>query len=554
MIQSLRIKNLGLIDNLEIEFNTGFTSITGETGAGKSMILQAIELLSGAPADEAMIRSGADTCELECILISNAPDLTAKWPELAQDEGQWALYRKISRSKPSINRVNMQAVPLKILKQVAAALVSLIGQDDPYEVFNSDYLRRMLDQAAGHSTHSWLSEYQTVFQEFTALQTQHAALLAKIQISPQQKEFLEFQIQDIRSQQFQNGEEDTLQTTKKRLRHLGEFTSAFNQTRQAVATTRQTYAKALEGLDKLSRIDNRFASLIQAAHALEAELQDIESRLQQSAPDPIEETPENLNRIETRLDQIFTYKSKYKVHTLSELETLKHTLENNLNMIHTSAEAFTKLETAIQKSRDKLVPLAQKLHEVRQTAAQKLEKVIQAHLAELELEKAVIHIKVRWDPEDLTKTGGDTLTLTGSLNPNEPLKPLEKVASGGERSRLMLGLKAALFENLPVQTLLFDEIETGVGGLTANKMGQKLQTLSRQAQVICITHLAQIAQFADHLIQITKTLTAESTSVRCRYIPSEERIQEFERLIGGTRILTLLTKEDKKSKTAKRYP
>ncbi|THB73416.1 MAG: DNA repair protein RecN [Desulfobacteraceae bacterium] len=551
MLSTLTIKNFAIIDDIKIDFSNGLSVLTGETGAGKSIIIQAVNLLLGHRASSDLVRKGHDTAELEAFFDIDPDGASAGMLTKQGLDPQDGLIirRLISNSAKGKIFINGRQSTVAILKEVTANLAGISSQHAHQELLNPESHLDILDRFA--DTHALRSELKSLYNNILPMKKELDQLRSVKGEDEQEIEFLMFQIDEIESADIQPDEDQILDEKR---RHLLSATGIFNTLVNALDQFHEKEGAVLEmmntarhDLDRYRETDPELAKLSDRLGTLLFDLEDIISDLRGHA-DGIDMDPESLDRVEQRLDLIQKLKRKYGP-TLDDLQDTHETLKERLDGIRQSDQRMTLLAQEIRSALDEAGRKAKALSEKRSQTAGKLADLAQSHLADLEMDKAVFQVQVAQDSADeswnglsshghkLSPAGIDRVTFLLSPNPGEDPKPLNRIASGGELSRIVLALKAALSGVETQQTLIFDEVDAGVGGATAEKVGKKLADLAASHQVICITHLAQIAKYADEQYRITKTVDAGRTSTRILPLTSmDQRVAEIARMIAGSSV------------------
>ncbi len=536
MLTTLRIENLAVIAECDIEFNSGFTVLTGETGAGKSIVIDAISLLMGHSGDEGLIRTGADAAVVEGAFF--LPDPTPELAALMEDSNELIVYRRISRGKPAITRINGQAIPLKQLRQVMKSVVGITGQHDQLALFGAEYQLRLIDQFANAwGIETILTEYKANFREWTDVTARYNSLVSSEGQLAQKIDFLQFQIDDISQHQLKDDEEETLNGIKKDLNHrtlvvtqLKEALSALNQ----LTTVSHRYITALK---KVVPVLDQFNGLLEAANDMQLMAEDHSDQLERYRQATANLDQMDVDAVEARLDILFKLKTKYKaldLHSLlHQLEVMKAERDELLQFESTSTRLEAQRETLLTR----LHELATAIHEIRERAGAHISESVSKKLEELGFNQADFKVQLDLDLSRLTATGATVAEMQIAPNPGEDRKALGKVASGGELSRIMLAVNSVFFELNPTPTLIFDEVDAGVGGLTALRIGELLKLTSKSAQVFCITHLPQIAQNGDHHLLIEKQVREGQTFTVVTSLASTDRTDELRRMVGGDAVV-----------------
>ena len=516
MLESLHIENLAVIKSTDLEPGRGFTALTGETGAGKSVIIDSINFLMGRKTQRDLIRTGEKKLFVSALFSELKPEDVSRLSELGieTDGGQVLLERSRDTEGKNICRINGRAVTNQILRSAGDLLVSLHGQNDT-RALESPEARVAVTDAAAH-TGPLLSEYREIYGERMSA----AAELAKLKKSAAEKarlrDMLEYQIKDIGSRRLKEGEEEELLAERELVRNYDKIRK---QTDIAVRALRSNekgitapylVSRAADAVGKLSGAVPQAAALKERLDSCRYELDDIADEigaLCESFSDGGESADARLDRIEGRLEEIPKLKRKYG-QSVGEILEFAARAGKELATLDGSDRAEKELEERISVLDGKLAGTGRRLSEARRAAAAAIEKKIRETLIYLDMPKVSFEVRVA-DAGKPQKDGLDTVDFMLSANPGEEMLPLSRCASGGELSRVMLAIKCALAEADAVPTLIFDEIDTGISGSTSRKLGRKLREAAASAQVICVTHSAQIASLAQTHIKITKSLSGE---------------------------------------------
>ncbi|MCK4645072.1 MAG: DNA repair protein RecN [Candidatus Aminicenantes bacterium] len=541
MIKSLRIKNLATIEDIELEIEEGFTILTGETGAGKSILIDGIRLALGEKGSPEMIRTGKKETSVEAIFPfhQTRDDLKRLFPG---SENELLVQRKISVQGAGKGYMNGILVPIKKLKEIIGELVDIYGQNDHVFLLNLKYQLNYLDEYASAS--STKKEVSLRAKELKKLIREKKGLEAKEREREQRLDFLDFQIKEIEKANLRPGEEADLHKERKILKNAEKIDSLIEKALNISYTQENSISALLAQLQNmvsnLSDFDNTFKETGDAINQFSITIREfsdflIKFKERQSA------APEKLEDLEDRLSQIEKLKRKYGSsidEILSYLEKAKKEYQN----LSTSQEKLTELDTEIETKFKGYKTYAAKLSSLRIKSASKLEKQVEKEISILGMMKARFKIKIDISPlspdtmETVKENGTEDIEFLMSPNPGEELRPLRKIASGGELSRIMLALKTLGKETKKFKTLIFDEIDSGIGGKTAEFVAQKLKKLSTRHQIICITHLPQIASFASYHYKIDKKVNRERTYTTVKKLSFEERVREIARLLAGSRI------------------
>lgn len=536
MLLELHIENLAIIERVDLTFGEGFNVLTGETGAGKSILLDAIGLVLGDRADPHMVRAGANRALVQAVFdLSQYPDdmgylLSESGIEL--EEGLLYLTRELHASGRSIARVNGQPVPLQVVKALGDALVDLHGQHEHQSLLRTQTHLDFLDRWLGEHVMSLRAKTRESVQRVHALQREWDELNAREREREQLLDLYQFQIAEIENAQLQPGEEESLLTEERRLTHAEKLRNLSGSGYESLMGESGAYdrvAEALRNLDEIARID---PSMEPQREELQGALIQIEEsgRALRDYLENVEYDPERLEEVVARIETIKRLKRKYG-DTLGEVINFGEELRRKLDDLSHQQARREEIEAERVSAEKELDALVEELSQHRHQGAKRFSELVQAELHDLAMDRALFEANIQ--AQSIDSTGKDKIEFLLTPNPGEPLKPLNKIASGGEMSRVMLALKTALSHTSPVPTLIFDEVDAGLGGKTALKVGEKIADLQTDFQIICVTHLAQIACKAKQHYQITKLTEDERTLVQVGPLSDEERVLELARMLAG---------------------
>jgi DNA repair protein RecN (Recombination protein N) len=534
MLKFLKVRNYALLEDLTLDLEPGLTVITGETGSGKSMIVEAIAALCGEPIEEVAIRTGKDFTEITGI-FEPAPPLRTYLREIGIDaEGELIIRRRAERGRRQLAYVNDQVVSLTRLKDIARACVDLVGQYENLSLFYPKNHLLLLDAFAG------LRDRRQAYRErFLALRDARIELQklsAAARIQAERVDLLRHEIGEIERVGLRSGEEEELDREKVRLTS-SERRAALSQELIAELYESETgaygrLARTRKILDELTRLDPDLKELQDQAGVLVANTEEIYRRIA-SYRDRIDFSETRLEEVLARLDSINRLKKKYGGRR-EQIDSYLAEPRRELSAIENRDEEIKKLQATVSAAERESVGIAEELTTQRQTAAKSLRKRILVTLNRLGMEKADFAVNVR--RVELVETGADEAEFYISTNPGEELKPLRKIASGGEISRITLALKTILSEADEIPTIIFDEVDIGIGGRIAEAVGELLATVSRDHQIICVTHLAPISVFAQHHWRVSKQVKNRETTAVVAKLDRDQREAEIARMIGGKEI------------------
>ena len=536
MLQLLSISNIALIDDLRVEFDGALNLLTGETGSGKSIIVDALGVLIGGRFTSELLKSGAERGSIEGLFsISPNPQFAALLENSGFQNGdELIIRREISSTGRNKIFINNQLATQTLLRDLRPFLVDIHGQGEQQTLFDPDTHLELLDSFAGHAAlrHAVAAAYET----WNRLQRELAALHKDAAEKFQLADTLQFQIDELERAQLSLGEDERLEEERRRLSNVEKLTTLcqasysriYEDDDAAVGRLRQT----LKDVAELSEYDSSFRDYVEGLESARAVLEDLSFALRDFA-DKLEFSPARLATIEDRLAELSRLKRKYGGSIETALEHFAQA-QDRLRQIETSDEREQELNTQLATAHESYLGFARKLHKQRLQAAKALEKAVEAGIAEVAMENARFQVQII--EEGLNPTGLDKVEFRFSANVGEDVKPLARVASGGEASRLMLVLKTVSNASEFPRTIVFDEIDTGIGGRVSEAVGIKLKKLSQTNQVLCVTHQPQIARFADNHLVVQKEALAGRTTVSVNKLDRSGRVEELARMLTGAEI------------------
>jgi len=548
MLVELRIVNFALIEQLSLQFQSGFTVLTGETGAGKSLLIDAIALLVGGRASTDQIRSGEDEAQLEAAF--SLPDTHPLLQRLrlqdiiGQNESELILRRVLSRSGRHRVYVNGSLYPLRVLEELGGTLVDIHGQHEQQSLLATTKQLEALDEF-GRLT-ELREQYEHTYQGWKELRRELEALQFDIVDRGKREDLLRFQVQEIEQAGLLPDEEAQLRSERQRLMHANRLRELAHEAHAELQADEQAVLTRLgrvgRTLTELVQIDPAMGDCEHIATESAIPLKELAGRLRDYSQ-RLEADPARQAVVEDRLDLIQRLKKKYGGSAEAVIATGQR-VQEELQLLDNHQERTAELTAQSDAEAHRLCTLAQQLSKSRTDAAKRMTTSVEAELAALKMEQAIFQVMLSSDesPEGIGPTGCDRVEFLLSSNPGEPPRPLGRVASGGELSRIMLALKTVLAEMDQVPVLVFDEIDTGVGGAVAAAMGTKLRKLGSFHQVFCITHLPQVASQAEHHLLVEKGLDGQRTSTSVRMLKGVGREEEIARMLGGS-IITKKVRE-----------
>ena len=540
MLQLLHIENIAVIERADIELEDGLTVLSGETGAGKSIVIDSIGAVLGKRVSRDLVRSGAQKGFVSAVFTELSPALSALLDELAlagDEPDTLHIQRQITADGKSTCRVNMKPVAASVLRQLAPYLIDIHGQNDGQKLLDEQHHIDYLDGYAGNE--KLLAEYRPKYQALLALRREITALETGEQERLQRIDMLTFHKEEIEQAALQPDEDESLAQRKAYFDHAGKIAGALSQARLALSGDDEVggacalldqAADALAGLREVSDAFDGLAEQAEEVRLLAADLRDGVC----GRSDNLDFSSAEREWVEQRLDPIYRLKQKYGG-TLAEITAYHDKITAELETLQDSDNRREGLREQYRAQLAAAKALAVQITESRRAAAKRLEAEIIRELAELDMEKVKMRIAVHTGAK-LSAHGFDTVTFEISVNPGEPEKPLSKVASGGELSRIMLALKNVLTAGEDVGMLIFDEIDTGVSGHAAQQIARKLSAIAKKKQTLCVTHLPQIAAMGDHHLRISKSVRGGRSYTDVSPMDRAHRVDEIARLLSGEQI------------------
>lgn len=548
MLQELTIDNLAIIKHLTLDFASQMTVLTGETGAGKSIIIDAVGLLAGGRGSQEYIRRGEDKLSLQGqFAIPADPAMGDLLDSMGIDheDGMLIISREIHRNGRNIIRVNGELINTTMLRKIGAHLVDIQGQNEHQRLMQPETHLGMLDQFAGAAVTPLLAKYQERYRDYVKLKAAVNKKQANEQQWAQRLDMLRYQVKEISAADLKPNEEDELTSERDRLEHFQQINNALQQ---AVATFNEGEAPVLDQIATVMDAINGIADFDDAYDQLSKSLNDAYYALQDVANeagqqlDLLEFDDGRLAEIDQRLTTIGDLEHKYG-DQVKDVLAYYDQIKAELDEMESAADSNSDLEQRLVTAEGELKELGKQLSQVRQRAAHELAKRVHQQLIELYMAKADFEVHfANHSADEFTPTGIDTVEFYIRTNPGETMGPLAKIASGGELSRVMLALKTIFAQNEGVTSIIFDEVDTGVSGRVAQAIADKIKLIAAHSQVLCITHLPQVAAVAQHHFLIKKGVHDNRTTTRVTALTDPQRVDELARMLSGEKI-TALTRE-----------
>ena len=541
MLTQLEVRDLAIVERVSLEIGPGMTVLTGETGAGKSILLDALGLVLGDRASTGIVRPGCERAEVSAVFeTAGLPAVEARLAELelADPEGTCVLRRTIGSDGRSRAFVNGRPVPVQGLRDIGELLVEIHGQHAHQALLRRDAQREVLDHFAGAGQR--LAELRTTWQAWQGARAAAARLGGSAAERAGERDLLRYQVEELRRLELQAGELEAIGTEHRRLSHAGALIASARRIAHALeeaedgAVVPRLDALARE-LSEDARLDERLAALAELVDAASIQARDAAAGLRRYA-DADELDPERLQWLEERIGAIEALARKHRV-LAADLPSHLERLEDRLAELDRGEERLTALEADIEAHRRRYEALAAELHEARVAAAPHLSRAVAAHVRELGMAGARVAVEVQpLAPGEPGPSGRDRVEFLVSANPGLPLAPLSQVASGGELSRVSLAIQLVGAAGRRVPTQVFDEVDSGVGGRVAETVGSALRRLAGDCQVLCVTHLPQVAARGHHHVEVSKGVRDGTTFARAAPLTGEARVEEIARMLGGTEL------------------
>ena len=550
MLRNLHVKNLALIDEMEVEFEEGLNILTGETGAGKSLIIGSINMALGQKVPKEMIKEGADYALVELIFEVKSEDTIRRLQEMDifPEDGMVIMSRKITGGR-SVAKINSESISAAKVKEAAQLLIDIHGQHEHQSLTGKKMQLALLDDYAKEETQKVKAEVKKRYEEYSSILKELEE--KDIDKEQQQRElsFLEFEIQELEDACLREGEDEELEKTYRKMlngKKIAEACgAAYRLTSENGESASDQIGRALREISVVTSCDAELQPLEEQLEQLDGLLNDF-NRDMSSYLSGLEFEEEDFYETEKRLDELNHLKSKYGDTIEKVLEAKEEKIQRRDELLDYDAY-LNQLKEQKKASEEALEKASKKLSKIRKKYAKELCRQVTEHLLDLNFETVDLSMEFE-QTTHFTSNGYDEVEFLISTNPGETPKPLGKIASGGELSRIMLALKTVLANNDEIETLIFDEIDTGISGRTAQKVSEKMDLIGRNHQVICITHLPQIAAMADTHFLIEKTVESGRTTSKIHRLPQEESVAELARMLGGVSITETVLENAKEMK------
>lgn len=536
MLELLHIENIAIIEAADIEFAPGFNALTGETGAGKSIVIDSLSAVLGQRTSRELIRTGAEKAFVSAAFSGMAPELTEELGIQPEADGTLLLQREIQTDGKNVCRVNGRPVTVGQLRALGARLLNIHGQHDGQQLLDEEQHIVYLDSfgRAGNLINTYAEKYK----HFTDIRRQIGALQMDEAEKARRVDTLQYQIEELRRAKLTPGEEEELTARRGMLRNAEKFLDAVAGADYALngddsgGGALSALRQAQDALSGVRHLDDAFGQLYERLGEAYSEVYDIAATVEDKRGE-LDVSPGELDRVESRMDLLYRLKKKYGA-TVEDMLDYQARCEAELTQIEDAGDTLVRLEQALSKAEKAARQAAQALSDARKAAADRLTAQILTELQQLDMGK--IRFAVDFAEKPLDSDGMDTVRFLMSANVGEELRPIHKIASGGELARIMLAMKNVLSEQDHVGTMVFDEVDTGVSGRAAQKVAEKMARISRRKQVLCVTHLPQLAAMADTHFSVEKGERGGRTYTEVRRLDREQRRRELARLTGGSHV------------------
>ena len=536
MLELLHIENIAIIEAADIEFAPGFNALTGETGAGKSIVIDSLSAVLGQRTSRELIRTGAEKAFVSAAFSGMAPELTEELGIQPEADGTLLLQREIQTDGKNVCRVNGRPVTVGQLRALGARLLNIHGQHDGQQLLDEEQHIVYLDSFG--RAESLAITYAEKYKNFTDIRRQIGALQMDEAEKARRVDTLQYQIEELRRAKLKSGEEEELTARRGMLRNAEKFLGAMAGADYALngddsgGGALSALRQAQDALSGVRHLDDAFGQLYERLGEAYSEVYDIAATVEDKRGE-LDVSPGELDRVESRMDLLYRLKKKYGA-TVEDMLDYQARCEAELAQIEDAGDTLARLEQALSKAEKEARQAAQALSDARKAAADRLTAQILTELQQLDMGK--IRFAVDFAEKPLDSDGMDTVRFLMSANVGEELRPIHKIASGGELARIMLAMKNVLSEQDHVGTMVFDEVDTGVSGRAAQKVAEKMARISRRKQVLCVTHLPQLAAMADTHFSVEKGERGGRTYTEVRRLDREQRRRELARLTGGSHV------------------
>ncbi len=539
MLVNISLNNFALIDKLEIEFFDHFNTLTGETGAGKSILIDAVSLCIGGRANTSYIRSGSEKCSVIATFdISDSSFIKNRLSDYGLDGDEYLIVeREISRNGRNTCRINGKISPIKILNEISNDLVNIYGQHEHTQLLNEDYQLDLIDSWKKDEVNMLKNEISLILDKIEDLKNRIAEIGSDKSLIARELDMLQFQINEIEEANLIVGEIQELENESNFLKNserifsvLKEIDNLFDGSYE-IRSLFEQLGDLTRQLENISRLDSELKPIVEMANSIYYDMQELENETENYKL-KFDFDPNRLDQIEKRLNKIHSLRKKYG-NTIEEVHTYLKKAKERTYLLINSEEERLRITKEIEELKAKYLRVAKKLSALRQKSAEEFQSLIEKGIKDLGMQHAKIKADFVFDKNRISRNGSDKVSFYFSANKGEPLKPLKEVISGGELSRLMLEIKTQITSKNDNTTIVFDEIDVGIGGKVASAVANKIANLSKDKQVLCVTHLPVIAAKATHHYVVDKAYIKDRTVTTISKVNGEMRVKELMRMLGA---------------------
>ena len=524
MITNLHIKNIGIIDDIEIEFNKGLNVLTGETGAGKTLIIDSLQIISGGRFSKEMIRKGETNSFVEMCMYEPENELSI--------DGNIIVSREINLNGRNMCKINGRMVTVNELKEFMKKFIEIHGQNDNQTLLEENQHQKYLDEFIGKEINKLKEEYFNYYIEYNKIKKDLKENLGDDKERQRKIDLLKYQLNEIEIAKLEFGEEEKLQERRKIMLNSEKIANSLNEADNAIGENAiDLISNTIRALEKIESFDEKYRETNTNLKNIYYELQELSRDISDYKEQTYFEESER-EEVETRLDIIFSLKRKYG-NSIEEILKYKDELAEEIDRIENLEEYNNKLKEKLKEVSENLEIYAKNMHMLRESRAKELSKKINESLKELEMKNAKINIHVDYMEKEVFENGKDKIIFYICTNLGEDEKQLSKIASGGEMSRIMLAIKTVIAKTDDVGVMVFDEIDTGISGKAANSVAEKISSIANSHQVLCISHLPNIAAYADYNYFISKKVLNERTKTGIKLLNEDEVLKEIARISSG---------------------
>lgn len=523
MITNLHIKNIGIIEDIEVNFNEGFNVLTGETGAGKSLIINSLNIISGGRFSKEMIRKGESNSFVEICLYEPENENSV--------DGNIIISREINLNGRNMCKINGRMVTVNELKEFMKSIIEIHGQNDSQSLLDSREHLKYLDGYIGNEIKELKNEYKENYVQYNQIKKELKENYGDDKERQRKLDLLNYQLNEIENAKLKKDEEEELDNKQKIIQNSEKIVRTLNEIELSIGeNTIDLISNAIKQIEKIENIDSKYEQCTNSLKSVYYEIQEISRDVSNFREDIYFDENEQ-KEIEKRLDSIYDLKRKYG-NSINEILDYKNEVEEEIYRIENMEEHTNNLKQQQKKVKEKLEEIGMKIHNLRELYSKKLANEINKNLQDLEMKNAKINIHIDLQ-EEFLENGKDKVEFFISTNVGEDEKELIKIASGGEMSRIMLAIKTVIANSDKIPVLIFDEIDTGISGKASNKVAEKLSKIAKNHQVICISHLPSIAAIADYNYFINKSIENERTRTTIKMLEEKEILKEIARISSG---------------------